>query len=336
MDRKRKSVFSPCASDRRQEAQVKKRSHSEHDRFISQPSSCDFGSENDTRNLRYIVDQLTKMLHTGYPKPSEGVLQAAAALNRSLQHTPVSTTPSTSLTGNELGIIKNPTQDRGISSSTLPPLPSITDISLERTVFTLPAMSSDPTTTFPEISSGRISQIRESLVKNETLADYTTKYGLDRRVSFPRDYLNQPKRLIKTKGDLFEAYVAAVVLSQPNGYSVVEEWLSRLWIGKLEAFEEPSSHMHAKEDLAKRVLRRKGMRLNYIDEGPPIRHEGGTQTFFIGVYLTGPGLNNRHLGSGQGLNKAVAGNKAAQEALRNVNLMNEIVSIINTTHGPLC
>jgi ribonuclease-3 len=231
------------------------------------------------------------------------------------------------------------------------------DANLEKIVFTLPAMSSDPTKTYdrleilgdayieliatkliwnrlPEIPSGRISQIRESLVKNETLAEYSTKYGLGSKTSFPQDYLNQPKRLVKTKGDLFEAYVAAIILSQPDGYSIAEDWLSQLWIPKLEALDEPPSHMHAKQALAKRVLKQKGFRLDYIDEKPPVQHQG-TETFFIGVYLTAPGLTNKHLGSGQGLSKAAAGNKAAQKALENEDLMNEITTT-RPPHGTEC
>jgi ribonuclease-3 len=42
---------------------------------------------------------------------------------------------------------------------------------------------------YQRIPSGRISQLRELLVKNETLADYATKYGLDRRASVPHDYV---------------------------------------------------------------------------------------------------------------------------------------------------
>jgi ribonuclease-3 len=184
---------------------------------------------------------------------------------------------------------------------------------------------------YQRIPSGRISQLRELLVKNETLADYATKYGLDRRASVPHDYLSQPKRWIKTRGDIFEAYVAAVILSHSNGYFVAEAWLSQLWSPKLESLEESTSHLHAKQLLAGKIMG-KGVKLRYMDERPCIQHEGGTQTFFIGVYLTGWGWNNQHLGSGQGLNKSVAGNMAAEQALKNQALINEIVAA-KAKHG---
>ncbi|KAL2832240.1 ribonuclease III domain-containing protein [Aspergillus pseudoustus] len=358
MDRKRKSVFSSHAPDSKPAQKVKKQSHSQHDtpRIQTSPCSRFIELQNNTQKFCYIIEQLSQSLESADVMPSEDVLKAAADLNRALQRTPLSATPPANFTS--IKAIKPQKLSHNCANSypSLPPLPLIIDTKLEKTVFTLPAMSSDPTATYdrleilgdayieliatkliwrklPEIPSGRISQIRETLVKNETLADYTTRYGLDSRVSFPQDYLKQPKRLTKTKGDLFEAYVAAVVLSQPNGYSVVEDWLSQLWIPKLEALEEPASHMHAKQALARRVMRRKGLRLNYIDEKPPIQHEGGTQTFFIGVYLSGLCWDNRHLGSGQGLNKAVAGNKAAQQALRDERLMNEIANTMQDAYG---
>ncbi|KAL3445524.1 ribonuclease III domain-containing protein [Aspergillus insuetus] len=335
MDRKRKSVFSSHLTDGKPVGKMKKHSHREHD-------------TNGVPPFQFLIEQLTKIANKEDVKPSEDVLKAATDLSRALQRTSLSSKASANLAGIDATIPPKLPKDRASLPQSLPPLPRIMDANLEKTVFTLPAMSSDPTKTYdrleilgdayieliatkliwnrlPEIPSGRISQIRESLVKNETLAEYSTKYGLGSKTSFPQDYLNQPKRLIKTKGDLFEAYVAAIILSQPDGYSIAEDWLSQLWIPRLEALDEPPSHMHAKQALAKRVLKQKGFRLDYIDEKPPVQHQG-TETFFIGVYLTAPGLTNKHLGSGQGLSKAAAGNKAAQKALENEDLMNDITT----------
>lgn len=234
------------------------------------------------------------------------------------------------------------------SSSSLPPLPQIIDEKLERAVFTHPGMSKDPKISydrlevlgdayieliatkliwnkFQQIPSGRISQIRELLVKNETLAEYTTEYGIDKRASVPHDYSSQPKRWTKTKGDIFEAYVAAVILSHANGYDIAEQWLSQLWSPKLATIEESHAPSQAKEELAKKIMG-KGVKLKYVDERKPTQHEGGMQTFYIGVYLTGWGWSNKHLGSGQGSNKTIAGDKAARQALENGGLIKDIVA----------
>lgn len=229
----------------------------------------------------------------------------------------------------------------------LPALPPISDKSLEKAVFTHPGLSNNNNATydrleilgdayieliatklvwarFPAIPSGRISQIRELLVKNETLSEYATLYSMDSRASVPQGYLDQPKRWIKTKGDIFEAYVAAIVLSNPvDGFKIVEDWLTQLWIPKLADLGSEKSELQAKEALAKKIMG-KGIKLNYVAEREPVLLKGGTQTFFIGVYLTGWGWDKKHLGSGEGRNKAIAGDEAARQALLNVPLIDEI------------
>ncbi|EAW14653.1 ribonuclease III [Aspergillus clavatus NRRL 1] len=177
---------------------------------------------------------------------------------------------------------------------------------------------------FKDLSSGRISQMRELLVKNETLSEFAALYGFDSRAAVPHDYLNQPKRWTKTKGDIFESYVAAVILSRPlDGYSVAERWLTQLWLPKLRCTALRQPRLDAKEALAKKIMA-KGIKLRYIDEYPPSRPSGGVQTFHIALYLTGWGWHNRHLGSGQGPSKAIAGDAAARQALLNESLIKEI------------
>lgn len=179
---------------------------------------------------------------------------------------------------------------------------------------------------FPEIPSGRISQIRELLVKNETLSEYATIYGLDARASVPPGYLDQPKRWTKTKGDIFEAYVAAIILSNPiEGFSIAEIWLTQLWLPKLISLGSEKVGLQAKEALAKKIMG-KGIKLNYVDEQAPVLLKGGLQNFYIGVYLTGWGWDKKHLGSGEGRNKAMAGDEAARQALLNVPLIDEIAA----------
>ena len=237
--------------------------------------------------------------------------------------------------------------------STLPPLPRILDEALESVAFTHPAtlicdMASKVNTSydrleflgdayielmatrllfprFPGLSAGRLSQRREMLVKNETLAEYALAYGFDKKAKLPKAY-NAPgkdnrKLWLKTLGDIFEAFVAAVIISDSEqGYQVAEAWLTTLWEPKLgtpkrEDLEavDPESKIH----LAQKLMG-KGTKIVYRDEAPPveIRREGKL-IFPIGVYLTGWGWEDQHLGSGKGLNKQEAGQRAAADALVN-------------------
>ena len=70
--------------------------------------------------------------------------------------------------------------------------------------------------TFPSLLPGKFSQIREGLVKNVTLADFSRKYGFDKRLQIPQANFDvKESDKVKILGDVFEAYVAAVILSDP-------------------------------------------------------------------------------------------------------------------------
>ncbi|KAL4959903.1 ribonuclease III [Aspergillus stella-maris] len=341
MDRKRKSIFASHHDNN--VASTKSKLNHEHKSDTPQQSSLPgINSHNDVQMIRMLLDELAAKTENFTAKLNPEILEAAKGLSLALQDKQQPKAQHTDTTNKS---------KRLCSSEHLPSLPPILDDQLEKAVFTHPGMSKHPKTTydrleilgdayielistkliwtrFQQIPSGRISQIRELLVKNETLAEYATQYGLDKRALVPPEHSAQAKRWTKTKGDIFEAYVAAVIQSQPAGFAVAETWLSELWSQKLEALEESSdwhTHSPAKELLARKIMG-KGVKLKYIDERNPIQHEGGKSTFFIGVYLTGWGWSNKHLGSGQGLNKTIAGNKAAQQALENRDLIQDIVA----------
>ena len=237
--------------------------------------------------------------------------------------------------------------------STLPPLPEIRDKSLVSTLFTHPGALSGHSSTkidtsydrlellgdayieliatrlvfsrFPKMPAGRLSQQRELLVKNETLAEYALAYNFDEKGHLP-DSMKQggtdgKRKWTKTMGDMFEAYVAAIVLSDPtDGFETAERWLRLLWENKLAkqpTIETQTADPNAKVQLANKVMG-KDIKLHYRDEAPPqeLRKEGKL-IFHIGVYLTGWGWENTRLGTGKGLSKQEAGAKAAADALKN-------------------
>ena len=178
---------------------------------------------------------------------------------------------------------------------------------------------------FPHLSAGRLSQAREMLVKNETLAGYSTAYEFDRRAILPsshKETADQHGKLwLKVMGDIFEAYVAAVIMSDPvNGFSIAEKWLTALWTPKLPGLAKanvPITNANAKQTLGVKVISQ-GAKIQYRDEHPPeeVRKQGKIW-FYIGAYFTGWGWEDVHLGSGKGLNKVEAGAQAAAQALAN-------------------
>ncbi|KAF4344041.1 ribonuclease III [Fusarium beomiforme] len=142
--------------------------------------------------------------------------------------------------------------------SSLPPLPPIST-KLEEEVFRHPGLGGpnyerlewygDATLemvstelvfeTFPYLPTGRSSQLREQLVRNLTLSCYYREYGMQHKTKLPVhmgsmvDLIQRSGRdkdTIKIQGDVFEAYVGAVVKSDPqHGSANAVAWLKALW-----------------------------------------------------------------------------------------------------------
>lgn len=141
--------------------------------------------------------------------------------------------------------------------------------------------------------------------------------------------MNTPQT--KVLGDVFEAYVAAVIYSDPkDGIEKVSNWLKALWAGTLskEILEQDEVNKasqtgpavvattSAKQELATQIVSR-GIRLTYKDADIPGKDPvTGFPLYTVGVYLEGWGEKNKLLGSGTALGKKEAGAKAAEEALK--------------------
>ncbi len=177
-------------------------------------------------------------------------------------------------------------------------------------------------------SAARMSQVRETLVKNETLSEYSLGYGFDKKLNISDGTAQQKgTSRIKINGDVFEAYVAAVVLSDPkNGFETCEDWLTKLWEPKLRTVSTELPDENSKGELQKKIGF-KGVLINYIDErAVNIDKRRGIETYFQGVYLTGWGYENKCLGTGHGQSKKAAGMAAAKNALEDVEMLEELTA----------
>ena len=241
-------------------------------------------------------------------------------------------------------------------STKLPPLPKL-EPGLEKEVFTHPGWGAPNyerlewlgdayleqiatcliSETFKSLPTGRCSQMREQLVRNSTLASYFREYGMKSRAILPVDFGGMDrehskvshKDMIKTQGDIFEAFVAGAILSdEENGLKNTAEWLKALWgrtildqIAKAEKAETVVKPVLPRERLAQRILT-KGVGLRYGDipnrkQDPRI----SMPLYTVGVYLDGWGETGKLLGVGTALSKKEAGQKAATVALENKKLM---------------
>ncbi|KAF2158131.1 hypothetical protein K461DRAFT_318119 [Myriangium duriaei CBS 260.36] len=98
---------------------------------------------------------------------------------------------------------------------------------------------------FPSLHPGQQSSLRSALVSNDTLQRFSRAYGFDTKLQATGlglggrgleaatrngSKLRGNKGINKIYADVFEAYVAAAILSDPEGgYAKVERWLKELW-----------------------------------------------------------------------------------------------------------
>ncbi|CAN8103736.1 unnamed protein product [Discula destructiva] len=267
----------------------------------------------------------------------------------------------------------------------LPPLPPILDPSLERASFTHAGAVRGPADrsyeqlewlgdaylylmatayiylTFPHLKHGDMAQIREVLVRNATLKDYSIQYGFDKQLVLPMEYslsgrlggtTATAKERNKVLGDVFEARVAAVILSDPvSGVANTASWLKLLWsttisnhiknstrrtrqapllapmMGSVPADQQQpqapqsqSQEHKAKDKLnVELALHAPKVFIDYrsLDEGQSQKRDALTnqRLFTQGAYLVGYG-EDVLLGSGKDKKKKEANEKAAQNALQ--------------------
>jgi len=206
--------------------------------------------------------------------------------------------------------------------------------------------------TFKSLPPGRCAQIREILVRNSTLASYSVRYKLDRRVRFPAEFGKQgrqggtmvtDKERNKVLGDAFEAYVGAIILSDPDhGLVRAAAWLKALWAGtiennireekKKEASQPPASSLETrgangqtptpKMRLSSAILI-PGVKLRYedVDRKEEKKPDDKLQRFSVAIFLDGWGETNKELAWASALSKKEAGQLAAQKVLNNKTLI---------------
>ncbi|KAF5587191.1 ribonuclease III [Fusarium pseudoanthophilum] len=220
--------------------------------------------------------------------------------------------------------------------------------------------------TFDYLPTGRSSQLREQLVRNITLADYYRQYGMQYKTKVPMDMgsmvdlihrSGRDKETIKIQGDVFEAYVGAVVKSDPqHGAANAVAWLKALWAQTIKdqikqaeqhrknalkgqrflarssattaptnqtvttqakPTAEPKAPASNKERLSRAIVVR-GIKLRYEDMPCNKKDKNlNLPLFTVGVYLDGWGEAGKLLGFGTALGKKEAGEKAAKSVLDN-------------------
>jgi len=199
--------------------------------------------------------------------------------------------------------------------------------------------------TFPRYTPGQCTQMRERLLCNANLSEYALHYGFETRAILPREFhadgrrgsggtVATAKERQKVLGDIFEAYIGALVRSGPDGEERATGWLKALWSMKIATEIRAEYHQRTAADdgvdrdkLAKDRLSEligcPGVKIHYEDipsNKRKLDKNNHLPLFFVGVFVDGWGKTNEQLGVGSGLSKKDAREMAAAKAMENKKL----------------
>lgn len=249
---------------------------------------------------------------------------------------------------------------------TLPPLPKILDSNIKRAALTHTGQNVEGVNyerlewlgdaylemfataliyqTFPDVREGVSAQHREMLVRNITLSEFTKKYGIDKLANLPPEYAETVRhhptapsnaKRVKALGDLFEAYVGAIILADPkDGVRRAAEWVKALWGPLLEKhilLEESrlpgSVDKVGPKTRLENMLYMHGVKIEYRDMPSKAKkhRDHKIELFTVGCFLHGYTPQPIQIGWGSAPSKKDAGARAAQMALDGTNVLKPFV-----------
>lgn len=162
---------------------------------------------------------------------------------------------------------------------------------------------------FPEYPEGKLTLLRSSIVRTETLGTAAQKLNLGKYLRLSRGEEEHGGRTNESiLANTYEAVTGALYLDQ--GLAIVKEFLEETLFPYFEAIMENKTYRDAKSHLQEVVQEKFKITPVYKvmkEEGPD--HQ---KRFTIGVYI-----DDKLIGEGTGRNKQAAESKAAEEALSN-------------------
>lgn len=166
---------------------------------------------------------------------------------------------------------------------------------------------------FPDASEGDLSVIRSSLICNDTLWEWATVYGLDKRLETSFNVTSEFKgKRSKIIADVLEAYIGGLYLDSPNGLSLAQNWIAAMVEPVIDSLKKEREEVEPLDLDAKNLL--------YVRIGSAMCTpeyvtiiEGTSVTPFTVECRVGEEV----IGIGKGPNIKAAGTRAAMMALKN-------------------
>ncbi|MBI4137133.1 ribonuclease III [Candidatus Roizmanbacteria bacterium] len=165
---------------------------------------------------------------------------------------------------------------------------------------------------FPE---GKLTLIRSSIVRTETLAKSAQNLGLGKRLFLSRgEEENKGRENPSILANTYEAFLGALYLDQ--GWNTAKEFVYKTLIPFIPEILEKKSYRDAKSHLQELIQEQLKITPTYkvlTEVGPD-----HNKLFTVGVFV-----GNKQIGEGTGKSKQEAEGKAAEKALTTYNLQTE-------------
>lgn len=161
---------------------------------------------------------------------------------------------------------------------------------------------------FPDEREGALSQMRQTLVSNATLAEYAYLYQFDKQLRLGKNVsdMAKPETKMKTLADMFEAYVGAIIVEngEEEGVKIAKKWLGALWEPRVIDWEAKRGMLEKVDKNAKQQLQVVvGGNLTKLDYKWIEGGGGNKGGYWVEVRMTGWGVVDQVLGKGWGQNK---------------------------------
>lgn len=180
---------------------------------------------------------------------------------------------------------------------------------------------------FPDLPEGDLTAIRSSLVKNETLWEWATIYGLDKQLKTEFDvFPDADGKKSKLISDVMEAYIGGVCQDTDSGRTIIHSWLLELVEPYVQTAVEERAKIKPLNKEAKNDLYVKIGSMDMRPEYITVVEGDNLHPFTVECRILG-----ETIGSGTGTNTKEAGLRAAMKALDNEEIIEKYAEIRRQT-----
>lgn len=170
---------------------------------------------------------------------------------------------------------------------------------------------------FPDAAEGDLSVIRSSLICNDTLWEWATMYGLDKRLKTKFEVTTEFEgKKSKIVADVLEAYIGGLYLDSPEGLALAQGWVQAMVNPIIDELRKERETIEPLDVEAKNMLY---VLIGSAQTSPEYItvEEGSNET----PYTVECRVGDEVIGRGTGPSIKAAGTRAAMMALKDKNLI---------------